>query len=110
MPLLAAALRVAWPKLSEEEREGYRKSWRGILDSMWRALPSPAAPARARDRKSPAAKNETFEEAMRQSQRQHELFMSMSRMSMETHYTTMNAINTLGGNPYRYVNAYGNPY
>ena len=37
-------------------------------------------------------------------------FSNMMNMSMQTHYTRSNSINILGGNPYRYVNSFGNPY
>lgn len=69
--------------------------------------PTPAQP----ETPSPAPTGKkSAADIMAQVQSQHNTFMSIMNMSMQSHYSTFNSINTLGGNPYRYVNGYGNPY
>jgi hypothetical protein len=47
---------------------------------------------------------------MQQLQANQDSFRNMMNMSMQMNYSRVNSTNILGGNPYRYVNSFGNPY
>ncbi|MBZ5561413.1 MAG: hypothetical protein LAP13_03225 [Acidobacteriia bacterium] len=106
MPRLAAALRVWWPTVPENQKVQYRQTWKQSLGGAGGQVAAQSAPASTAQ--SGGAK--TVQEMMRQSQMQHQSFMNMMDFSMKMHYSTFNSINAMGGNPYRVVNAYGNPY
>jgi hypothetical protein len=110
MPLLNAALPVWWNQLPEAERASYKQSWREQSGSD-ESQPAQSAASQPAPRAAPASRSGTSsQELMRRSMEQHQSEMDMMNFSMKMHYSRMNSINILGGNPYRYVNAYGNPY
>jgi len=106
MPRLAAALRVWWPTVPEAQKTQYRQTWKQSLLGSQSPVGAPSAQPTA----NPSRGSKTAAEIMRESQMQHQSFMNMMNFSMQMHYSTFNSINTMGGNPYRVVNAYGNPY
>lgn len=106
MPRLAAALRVWWPTVPEAQKTQYRQTWKQSLLGTQTQAAAPSAQPGA----NPSKGSKTAAEIMRESQMQHQSFTNMMNFSMQMHYSTFNSINTMGGNPYRVVNAYGNPY
>ncbi len=71
------------------------------------AGPAPASSAPPPGTTPAANGKETVAQMMARERQQHNMFMSMMNMSMQNYYSNINVINTLGGSPYRYVNAYG---
>ena len=126
MLLLWAAIRVAWPQMPEDQKAAYRAQWRqefqGALAASAGNVPS-TNPLNVRNGGVPAPQKTAsvaaggkkvsdaeFRAMMRKVQSQHNTYMMMSNMSWQMHYSRMNAINAMGGSPYRYVNQYGVPY
>lgn len=126
MPLLNAAMSVWWNRLPEAERASYKQSWREQFasDESQAAQSDESQPAQsaasqpaesAVSQPAPSAapasgSSASSQELIRRSMEQHQSYMDMMNFSMKMHYSRMNSINILGGNPYLYVNAYGNPY
>ena len=122
MPILWAAIRVAWPTLPEAEKAAAREQWKKDFQVLAPKLPAASpktASAAAKPSKSSGAKSGTSSSSssagdlsrrMAAMQAMQSAYRTQSQMMWQNHYSRMNSINTMGGNPYRYVNAYGNPY
>lgn len=94
MPLFAAAMRVTWPTLSNDEKAQYRAQWAEQLKAL---LPAPAVAAQAT-----GGAKQSVAELMAEQNRRHNAFMSMSNAMMDIHKINFNTQANWGGNPYRY--------
>ena len=108
-PMAWAGLQAAWARASEAERTKYRQQWavslRPVLDQYRAASQTATAPAQNANAASGSSGNGNVAEMMKKYQASQQMYSSMMRMSMEHHYSTINSINILAGNPYRYVNS-----
>ena len=111
-PVAWAGVQAAWARASEAERSKYRQQWavslRPVLD-QYRAAPRTAAVPAQNTCPAPAANagshSGNVAEMMKRYRTSQQMYSAMSRMSMESHYNSINCMNTLAGNPYRYVNS-----
>jgi hypothetical protein len=116
MPLIWAAIRVAWPTLPEAQKQAAREQWRKDFKAI---LPVPkqaatksptASRTKAGSSTNSASSSEDLRKKMAAMQAMQSAYQMRSNMMWQNHYSQMNTINTWGGNPYRYVNSWGRPY
>lgn len=105
-------------RIAREQGSEEGKQQADRLESVARELRVASAPPPAQAQATHAGAEATRRtmasnraaEIMQRSTQQHSTFMQVMNMSMQSHYSRVNSINIMGGNPYRYVNAYGHPY
>jgi hypothetical protein len=119
MPLLWSAVRVAWPHLSAAEKKQYRDKWTKDLQVL---LPKPKTTVAAAKTTSSSSKptaykssgskssSQSLSQRMAAMQAMQNSYQMQNQMMWQSHYSRMNMAANLGNSPYRYVNAYGNPY
>jgi hypothetical protein len=117
MPIVWAAVRVAWPRLPEAEKKAYRDRWAKDIQAM---LPKPktapktaAAPSKPSSTGSRTNRTESYSDMNRRFatiQAMQRSYQMQSQMMWQNHYSRINMTANIGNSPYRYVNAYGNPY
>ncbi|HLK60180.1 MAG TPA: hypothetical protein VKU00_26700 [Chthonomonadaceae bacterium] len=98
-PLLWAALRYQWPKLSDPERDAYKTKLQSYLKTM--------APNYLEEVRPPQTgghgNGESAAEAMARHQRQHNNYVFLSNMMTMRHVAMMNAIGNIGNSLYTYT-------
>jgi len=117
LPLAWAALRIAWPRMTDAEREQARRGWRQTYAPQLakarkdaeKATKAAAAPSAGTKPSRLSGSDNSYKsgQAALAAMAAHR---NMMDFSMRMHYSRINTTNTLGGNPYRYVNSWGVPY
>jgi hypothetical protein len=114
MPVMWAAIRVAWPTLPEAQKQSAREQWRKDLTAMFPAPKQTATKTAAKSRASSSTNSlssgQDLRKKMAAMQAMQSAYQMQSNMMWQNHYSRMNTVNTWGGSPYRYVNSWGRPY